>query len=138
MVARLTALARPMPAALGFFSGTADVSKKGDSVSWMPMPGGELGADPTYAIPLTDPVLSPIYGKLANFPPTLLVSSTRDLALSGTSIFGRALLEQGADARLVVFDGLPHAFWTYMPDVPETQAANVLMAKFLKARVTAR
>ena len=54
--------------------------------------------------------------------------------LSGTSIFGRALIEQGVDARLVVFDGLPHAFWSYM-DIPESAEANALMAKFLKDRL---
>lgn len=138
LVARLTNLGRPMPAALGFFAGSADAGKKGDSMSWMPMPGGDLGADPTYNVPLTDPVLSPLYGKLSGFPPTLLLSSTRDLALSGTSIFGRALLEQGVDSHLVVFDGLPHAFWTYLLDIPETDQANALIANFLKRRLSAR
>lgn len=131
LVARLTALGRPMPAALGFFSGTADAGKKGDSESWMPTPGGGLALEETYKIPLTDPVLSPLYADLSRFPPTLLISSTRDFALSATAIFGRALVEQGADARFVVFDGLPHAFWAYMPDVPETDQAHALMAKFL-------
>ncbi len=97
----------------------------------MPAPGGGLELETAYDVPLTDPVLSPIYGNLSGFPPTLLVTSTRDLALSGTSIFGRALVEQGVDARLVVFDGLPHAFWAYMPGVPETDQANALMARFL-------
>jgi len=138
LVAKLASLGRPMPAALGFFAGGADASKKGDSMSWMPMPGGELGADPTYSVPLTDPVLSPLYGKLSAFPPTLLITSTRDLALSGTSIFGRALFEQGVDSHLVVFDGLPHAFWTYMLDIPETDQANTLIARFLKRRLAAR
>ena len=131
LVACLTRLGRLMPAALGFFSGTADASRKGDSESWMPQPSGELAPESDFNVPKTDPVLSPIFGDLSHFPPTLLVSSTRDLALSGTSNFGRALLEQGVDARLVVFDGLPHAFWTYMPNVPETDQANDLMAKFL-------
>jgi acetyl esterase/lipase len=137
LIARLTVLKRPMPAALGFFAGTADASKKGDSTSWMPMPGGEFGADPIYEIPLTDPVLSPLYGDLSHFPPTLLISSTRDLALSGTSIFGRALYEHGVDSNLVVFDGLPHAFWTYLLDIPETDQANKLIANFLKRRLSA-
>jgi acetyl esterase/lipase len=131
LVARLTQDGRPMPAALGFFSGTADAGKKGDSEGWMPAPAGGLEMEKDYAIPLTDPVLSPLYGKLDGYPSTLLVTSTRDLALSGTSIFARALYENGVDARLVVFDGLPHAFWTYMPGVPETDQANALMAKFL-------
>lgn len=85
LVAKLTALGRPMPAALGFFSGTADAGKKGDSEFWMPTPGGGLAFEEGYKIPLTDPVLSPLYGDLSRFPPTLLISSTRDFALSGTA-----------------------------------------------------
>jgi hypothetical protein len=48
------------------------------------------------------------------------------------------LFEQGVESNLVVFDGLPHAFWTYMPDVPETGEANALMATFLKRYLTPR
>lgn len=139
LLAKLTALKKPMPAALGFFSGSADMSKGGDSESWSPLPGGKTTlagsiADYIGKTDPTDPILSPIHGDLSGFPPTLLVSSTRDSLLSGTSIFGRALIEQGVDARLVVFDGLPHAFWAYM-DIPEATEANTLMAKFLKDRL---
>ncbi|MDO9367578.1 MAG: alpha/beta hydrolase [Sphingopyxis sp.] len=139
LLAKLTSLKKPMPAALGFFSGSADMSKSGDSESWAPLPGGEktLAGSISGYIGKTDPadpILSPIHGDLSGFPPTLLVSSTRDSLLSGTSIFGRALIEQGVDARLVVFDGLPHAFWAYM-DIPESAQANALMAKFLKDRL---
>lgn len=136
LIARLTAMKRPMPAALGYFSGSADLTTSGDSESWMPLPGGartmaESVAGYVGQTPASDPILSPIKGDLSGFPPTLLVTSTRDMLLSGTSIFARALNEQGVDARLVVFDGLPHAFWAYM-DIPETRQANALMARFLK------
>ena len=87
--------------------------------------------------PPNDPVLSPLHGDVSGFPPTLLVSSTRDFLLSATAIFDRTLLERGVDARLVVFDGLPHAFWAYM-DIPESREANELMANFLKQRLDAR
>lgn len=142
LVAKLAALQRPMPAALGFFSGSADLSRAGDSESWMPLPGGlkSLSASVAGYIGKTDPndpILSPIHGDLSHFPPTLLVSSTRDVLLSGTSIFGRALLEHGVDARMVVFDGLPHAFWAYMP-IPESDQANALIANYLKAHLAAR
>ncbi|MEG3162774.1 alpha/beta hydrolase fold domain-containing protein [Sphingomonas sp. LB2R24] len=141
LVARLTQLKRPMPAAMGYFSGSADLATSGDSESWMPLPGGaktmaESVASYVGKTSLTDPVLSPIHGDISRFPPTLLVTSTRDILLSPTSIFARALLEKGVDARLVVFDGLPHAFWAYM-DIPETQQANAVMARFLKARLGA-
>jgi monoterpene epsilon-lactone hydrolase len=136
LIAALAARKKPMPAAFGFFSGTADLSTAGDSESWMPLPAkaqsvGEGLRDYIGTASLADPVLSPIHSDLSGFPPTLLVSSTRDFLLSQTAIFGRALLERDVDARLVVFDGLPHAFWAYM-DIPESREANALMASFLK------
>jgi epsilon-lactone hydrolase len=58
------------------------------------------------------------------------VTSGRDLLLSGTTILHRAYLRAGVDARLVVFEALPHAFWNN-PSLPESKEANALMAKFL-------
>lgn len=134
LIARLASLGRPMPAALGYFSGKADASRTGDSETSMPAPAFDwIGA---YAgkTPRTDPILSPLLGDLSHFPPTLLLSSTRDILLSPTAIFARALGDQGVDARLVVFDGLPHAFWAYM-DIPESDQANALIARFLKSKL---
>ncbi len=76
-----------------------------------------------------DPVLSPIYGDLAGLPPTLFVTSGRDLLLSGTVNLHRAYLNAGVDARLVVFDALPHAFW-YSTRLPEALEANHIMADY--------
>jgi acetyl esterase/lipase len=67
-------------------------------------------------------------------PPTLLVTSTRDMLLSQTSIFHRALLRGGNDAQLVVFEALPHAFW-YHFEFPETREALELMAKFFDEKL---
>ena len=134
LVAKLTSMGRPMPAALGYFSGNADVSVKGDSESWMPGPGFDWIAAYAGTTPLTDPILSPIHGDITGFPPTLLITSTRDFLLSPTAIFARALTEKGVDARLVVFDGLPHAFWSYM-DIPESNEANDLIARFFRDKL---
>jgi epsilon-lactone hydrolase len=62
-------------------------------------------------------------------PATLLVTGTRDLLLSNTTIFHRALLGAGVDAQLVVYEALPHAFW-YHFQLPETRETLELMAKF--------
>ena len=75
-----------------------------------------------------------LFADLRGFPPTLLVTSTRDLLLSNTSIFHVALLQAGVDARLVVFEALPHAFW-YHFQLPETQQALEMMAKFFDQTV---
>jgi acetyl esterase/lipase len=56
--------------------------------------------------------------------------------MSPTSIFARALHEKGVDARLVMFDGLPHAFWAYMA-IPESDQANEVVARFLKEKLDA-
>jgi monoterpene epsilon-lactone hydrolase len=78
--------------------------------------------------------LSPLFADLKGWPPSLLVSSTRDLLLSNTTIFHRALLRAGVDAQLVVYEALPHAFW-YHYQLPETQEALGLMARFFDDKV---
>jgi acetyl esterase/lipase len=62
-------------------------------------------------------------------PPTLLVTRTRDLLLSDTALFHRALLGAGNDAQLVVFEALPHAFW-YHFQLPETKECLELWRSF--------
>ena len=136
---RLKQLGLPFPAALGIFSGMGDFSRFGDSEALYALRGlsGHLDApepephDPEY-VAATDPrdtVLSPIFSDLHGLPPTLFITSGRDLLLSGTVNLHRAYLNAGVDARLVVFDALPHAFW-YDSTLPEAIEANHMMADF--------
>jgi acetyl esterase/lipase len=81
-----------------------------------------------------DPVLSPIFADLRGMPPALLVTSTRDILLSGAATLHRAMLQARDDAQLVVFEALPHAFW-YHFQLPETKEALELMAKFFDEKV---
>jgi acetyl esterase/lipase len=139
VAARLKQLGLPLPAALGIFSGMGDFARDGDSIALYGLRGfaGPLnppGAGPhdSYYVASTDPkdpVLSPIYSDLRGLPPTLFITSGRDLLLSGTVNLHRAYLNAGIDARLVVYDALPHAFW-YDPQLPEALEANHLMADF--------
>ena len=139
VAAKLKQLGLPLPAALGIFSGMGDFARGGDSIAMYALRGlsghldpPEAGAhDPSYVASADpkDPVLSPIYGDLHGLPPTLFVTSGRDLLLSGTVNLHRAYLNAGVDARLVVFDALPHAFW-YDPLLPEAIEANHTMAEF--------
>jgi acetyl esterase/lipase len=139
VAAKLKQLGLPMPAALGIFSGTGDFSRPGDSSSLYALRGLSGHLDPpapgtlisaySGATDLRDPVLSPIFADLHGLPPTLFVTSGRDLLLSGTVNLHRAYLHAEVDARLVVFDALPHAFW-YDPRLPEAIEANHIMADF--------
>jgi epsilon-lactone hydrolase len=76
-----------------------------------------------------DPVLSPLFADLHGMPPTLFLSSTRDMMLSGTTILHRAFLRAGDDAQLVVFEALNHGFW-YDASLPESREANELIVHF--------
>jgi acetyl esterase/lipase len=136
---QLKKLGLPLPAALGIFSGLGDFARDGDSQALYSLRGlaGPLAPpaagphDPDYvaATDPHDPVLSPIYAELRGLPPSLFVTSGRDMLLSGTANLHRAYLNAGVDARLVVFDALPHAFW-YNPQLPESLEANHMMADF--------
>ena len=139
VAAKIKQLGLPMPAGLGIFSGMGDFARAGDSIAIYALRGfaGHLdppdpGAHDRYYVGETDPkdpILSPIFGDLHGLPPTLFVTSERDLLLSGTVNLHRAYLLAGVDARLVVYDGLPHAFW-YDPGLPEAIQANHIMADF--------
>ena len=137
---KLKQLNLPMPAATGIFSGLGDFSKLGDSVAMYALNGLSGHLDPpdpnvhdleyVGLTDLKDPVLSPVFADLTGFPPTLFVTSGRDLLLSGTTILHRAYLRAGVEAELVVFEALPHAFWNN-PHLPESKEADQIMARFL-------
>lgn len=129
----------PQPGALGIFSGTGDMSQPDDSRDTFTLGGyrGPLAPlttdeiDPDYVgtHDRKDPLLSPIYADLHGLPPTLFITSTRDILLSGTTNLHRAFLRAGDPAELVVFEALPHAFW-YHYDLPETKEALGIMTRF--------
>jgi epsilon-lactone hydrolase len=145
---KIKQLGLPLPGALGIFSGAGDFTQTGDSqqvygvhglsghpdtrpkgVQWLAVYVGS--ADPK------DPVLSPFFADLRGMPPTLFMTSTRDMLLSDTTILHRAFLRAGVDASLVVFEGLNHCFW-YDPSLPESREADVVMAKFFDTHLGAR
>lgn len=142
---RFKQLRLPLPGALGIFSGLADFSRVGDARQLFTLngfPGQMQPTDPNHLpddqyvgkTDRKDPVLSPLFADLHRMPPSLLVTSTRDLLLSDTAIFHRALLHAGNDSQLIVFEALPHAFW-YHFQLPETREALELMANFLGTKL---
>jgi len=136
----LKKLGLPLPGALGVFSGMGDFSRDGDSQAMYALNGLSGHLDPPKPGPHNsdyvgstdprDPVLSPLFADLSGMPPTLFITSGRDILLSGTSILDRAFLRAGDDnATLIVFEGLPHAFWNDA-NLPESKEAYGDMAHF--------
>lgn len=130
----------PLPAAIAPGTPWADLDEIGDSyftneyvdnvlVSWK----GWLGrAAKLYAggVDLKDPMLSPVYGDMKGFPPTILTSGTRDLFLSNTVRVHRKLRQAGVTTDLNVYEGQSHAQYGANPYAPETKEAFEDIAKF--------
>jgi monoterpene epsilon-lactone hydrolase len=136
---KMKQLHMPMPAALGPFSAPASMADGGDSRSlyntdglrgYVPIPT-DAALDPEYVgkTDPRDPVLSPIYADLHEMPPTLFITSERDLLLSATSSLSRAFLRDGNQTQLIVFEALPHCFWNNN-SLPESHEAWGYMASF--------
>jgi epsilon-lactone hydrolase len=66
---------------------------------------------------------------LANFPPTLLISGSRDFALSSVLRSHALLVQAGVDAELHVYEGMWHSLFSD-PELPESRAAYDVMVRF--------
>ena len=81
---------------------------------------------------LKNPLLSPLYGDFQGFPPTYLVTGTRDLFLSDVVRTHRKLREAGVVADLNVYEGVSHADYLVMPTSPESQQVFAELGGFLR------
>ena len=136
----------PSPGAIGILCASADGWAGGDSGSLAtalmgetpPRQPADLGPHPsvdnaTYFkdADIDDPLVSPIRSPalLARFPPTLIIASTRDPALSPAVYTHTQLVKLGVDAELHVWEGMTHGFLMY-PDLPETKEVWDVVARF--------
>jgi epsilon-lactone hydrolase len=95
--------------------------------------GGGRGANAGYlgGTDPADPLVNPINSSdvIAKFPPTLIITGTRGMELSGALYTHTQLVKMGVNAELHVWEGLFHGFF-YNPDVPECKDAYNVMVKF--------
>ncbi len=92
---------------------------------------GDVASDDPRVFPGASPEL------VARFPPTLLITASRDFAASSVTTMHRRLIAQRVDAELFLFDGLWHAFHIF-PDLPESMEVYGLLAHFFDRTLTAR
>jgi monoterpene epsilon-lactone hydrolase len=83
-------------------------------------------------IDLCDPRISPVYGSFQGFPPTLLLTGTRDLFLSNTVRVDRKIRDEGKESELIVYEGQGHAQYMLGIEVPESCTALNDIARFWK------
>lgn len=124
-VLRLKELRLPLPGAIEAGTPWADLTKTGDTLytneyidnALVTYDAGLSACARLYAggHELKEPLLSPLYGDFHGFPPTILISGTRDLFLSDTVRTHRKLRSAGVEADLHVFEGQSHAQYLLEP-----------------------
>jgi epsilon-lactone hydrolase len=139
-VIKLKELALPLPGALMAGTPWADLTETGDTYFTNQLVDNVLcsndrllaAAARLYAGThnLKEPLLSPINGDLSGFPPTMLISGTRDLFLSNTVRVHQKLLQSGVRAELLVFEGQSHAQYLIVSNAPESETAYREVAEF--------
>ncbi len=138
---RVKALGLPLPGALYLAMPWADLTKTGDSLwinegvdrTLVTYDGMLEAAARLYADghDLREVLLSPVYGDFTGFPPTYLVTGTRDLFLSHTVRVHRRLREAGVEAELNVYEGLSHGDHVRVADAPESRQIHRELGAFL-------
>jgi uncharacterized membrane protein/acetyl esterase/lipase len=140
-VQRLIDLGLDVPGALYMGTPGTDVSNTGDS--WIINEGidhilitreGLLEACvAVYAAgrDTQDPLVSPHYGEVHGFPPTLLITGTRDMLLSSTARTHIKLRQAGVVADILVYDGVSHGDYIAVMNAPESAHAYAELNAFL-------
>lgn len=132
----------PRPGAIGLFCDGAvkDDVVDGDSYyfasaidGWrIPAPGESYAPEPYMeGTDGRDPLVAPVVSLdvLSKFPPTLLISGSRDALLSNVLYTHSRLVKAGVEADLHVWDGMWHGFY-YDVDLPESKEAYEVMIHF--------
>lgn len=144
VIARLQQETVPLPAAIGMSSAASYFWMSGDSgyfsqgITGLPVSGAQdfsyfkhITTDDALAFPGTSTE------SLKKFPPSLLMSSTRDYALSSVVYTHSQLIKLGVEADLHVWEGLDHGF-LYSADLPESHEAYTVMVNFFNKHLGRR
>ena len=84
------------------------------------------------SVEVIDPVLAPgdFDEVMSKFPPTLLISGTRDFAMSGVIATHQQLTKLGVDADLHIWEGMGHASFAFNPRSPESDEVHSVIVRF--------
>lgn len=139
-VHKLKELGVPLPAVLMVGTPASDVTKTGDTYFTNADIDNGLGRYEGFIEDslklyagdedLKNPLISPVYGDFSGFPPTILISGTRDLLLSNTVRAHRKMRAAGVPAELHVYEGQSHADYLRAFKSPESKDALKEIAAF--------
>jgi len=81
----------------------------------------------------TDPVASPLYGNLAGLPPIRVQAGDDEVLLDDSVRLVERAVAAGVDARLDVWEGMPHGFIGSIGQTEAAASAMDLIGKFLSS-----
>ncbi|WP_309225561.1 alpha/beta hydrolase [Quadrisphaera sp. INWT6] len=100
---------------------------------WLATPGGVVLAEAwSGGLPLTDPVVSPLFGELAGLGPLTVFTGTRDVLNPDAHLLAQKARAAGVDVELVEAAGQLHVY-PVLPTAPGRAAAEVLVERFSRA-----
>ncbi|MBL8630458.1 MAG: alpha/beta hydrolase [Rhodospirillaceae bacterium] len=133
----------PLPGAIGIFCSGAMPTfwYGGDSGAVTPFMNGGVAQRANLVaatrgyfegVEINDPLVTPgLFPQvLAKFPPTLVVTGTRDIAMSNAVMTHTQLLKAGVRAELFIQEGLGHGHFFSFPGAPESTAAYDVIWSF--------
>ena len=139
-VAWLAAEGLPQPGAIGIFCAGAGDFLVGDAALISDTLKTDLGGGEPIeyfeGASWQDPLVAPINHPdvLQQFPPSLIITSTRDLALSSAIATHQRLVGVGAASELHVYEGLTHYFFSDT-GLPESRQVFDVIAHFFNTRL---
>jgi len=143
-IAKMQKESLPLPGALVLLFGGAIFWGKGDSSRWGPAISGRTLTsweqhlyfqDADADDPLVFPLLSAEI--LSRFPPSLLISASRDFALSSVVHTHSRLVNLGVPAQLHVWEGVGHAF-SHDFRLPQSPELYAVVLRFFDAQLQDR
>ena len=126
----------PLPGAIGMLCEGAAYWTEGESGNLAEALEGRhdpLAANPYFKnVDPREPRAFPVYSPavMAKFPPSLLISGTRDFALSSVVHTHSVLVAEGVDAELHVWEGQQHGFFLNTDMTQSDEAFNVMVRFF--------
>jgi epsilon-lactone hydrolase len=135
----------PLPGAVGMFCEGGLYWTEGDSGYTGEAFGWGSSSDPMDRNPYfkgvdpNDPLAFPARSAqvMARFPPSLLISGTRDVALSSVVYTHSLLVAQGVDASLHIWEGVGHGFFLD-PDLPQSREVYSVIWNFFDTHLGTR
>ncbi len=86
----------------------------------------------------TDPLVSPLYGKLKGLPPIQLHVGTSEILLDDSIRYAERARAQGVDATAHVWEGMPHVFPASVGTFDAADEALSIMAAFVHDKLRAQ